>query len=358
MAPVNGSGLETLQTLLEEAGLDTDLDWLAAILFVRNLMIPLTIYSNVDKSRIQQFVLEQVGGRSLSEEAFTRVMAEIEAFLEKSLPLREAQRQLEVERRSMDALIDEMSAFFKTVRSSRNKQEQSLKRFNSKTLSVVKEAPSRDELLRQVRTLLTEFVSEFREEARQWEARAKALERTAQYDGLLTQLYNRRSLDAYLAETVVSHQAHERPLSLMMIDVDHFKQVNDTFGHSVGDDVLRTLAKIVKFHAVQHDGYVARYGGEELVLICPLPLEAAAALAEELRRDVEEYDFQSRQNGKVTGDVLHFTVSVGVAELAREGDAAQLLHAADQAMYQAKRAGRNRVALERENQGLRRLGMI
>ncbi|WP_022662046.1 GGDEF domain-containing protein [Paucidesulfovibrio longus] len=357
MEPAKGTELEKLQTILEQAGLGRNLNLLTAVLFVRNLVCHLGIYSEADKSKIQQVVLREIGKRNVDHDAFPVIIKALEQFLLRTNRVADLEDQLAREKRSTEALVEEMSHFFESMRASRDRQEQSLTQFNTATTEAVKAAPSRKDILKQVRGLLTEFVTEFREEARQWEARAKALEHTANFDALLSELYNRRSLDAFLAESVVTSNSRGLPFSMCMIDVDHFKNVNDTYGHQVGDDVLRALAKIVKTHASQHDGYAARYGGEELVLALPMPMDKAAMVAEELRRDVEDYDFQSRQGGKLTGDMIHFTVSIGVAEVVKGWNTAQLVEAADKALYLAKRSGRNLVARHTED-GSGRVGWV
>jgi diguanylate cyclase (GGDEF)-like protein len=130
----------------------------------------------------------------------------------------------------------------------------------------------------------------------------------------------------------------------MMIDVDHFKNVNDTYGHQAGDDVLRALAGIINTHAIQYAGFAARYGGEDLVVVVQdMDLEQAALKAEALRADVENYDFRIRTNGQLEDTPIRFTVSVGVARLKVGWTAGELIGAADAALYQAKNSGRNRV---------------
>ncbi|SKA94714.1 diguanylate cyclase (GGDEF) domain-containing protein [Paucidesulfovibrio gracilis DSM 16080] len=345
----HGSELEKLKSLLEQAGLGRDLDLLSAILFVRNLVSQLSIYSDSDKSHIQGVVLREIRQGNPHDTSFPHILEELETFLTKTTHAQELQDELTREKRSIEAMMEEMSTFFETMRSSRDRQEKSLTKFNSATVNAVRTASSRKDILQQMRGLLSEFVNEFREEARLWEAKARALERTAHFDALLSELYNRRSLDDYLSEMVVTSHSRGIPFSLCMIDVDHFKRVNDTYGHQVGDDVLRALAKMVKSHAVQNDGYAARYGGEELVLTLPQPQERAAEVAEQLRRDVEDYEFQFRKGGKLVGDIIHFTISIGVAGLRKGWDSTQLVGSADKALYQAKRSGRNLVARHTEN---------
>jgi diguanylate cyclase (GGDEF)-like protein len=152
-------------------------------------------------------------------------------------------------------------------------------------------------------------------------------------------------LDAFAQAAVLAQaKGQTGPLSLMMIDVDHFKRVNDTYGHQAGDDVLRALARIITAHAIQYQGFVARYGGEELVVaVRNMPLDKAVLKAEAIRINVEKYDFRIRTDGRLAETPLQFTVSIGVAQCLPGWDAGRLISAADAAMYQAKSNGRNRV---------------
>ncbi|MDE2516845.1 MAG: PleD family two-component system response regulator [Rhodospirillales bacterium] len=155
----------------------------------------------------------------------------------------------------------------------------------------------------------------------------------------LTGLYNQRYLTRHLGGLLESHQA--RQLALLMIDVDHFKQVNDEFGHPTGDRALRAIADTLRANVRVFDS-LARYGGEEFVVVMPgTTTEAAMVAAERLREAVEEMVFEA-----VPGQRCRLTASIGVADTEDTPCSPQtLLQAADQALYQAKRAGRNRVAL-------------
>ncbi|MDB5306868.1 MAG: pleD 2 [Gemmataceae bacterium] len=157
-------------------------------------------------------------------------------------------------------------------------------------------------------------------------------------DGL-TQAYNRRYLDEFLDREVTRSRRHARPLSVLMFDLDRFKELNDTHGHLCGDAVLRELAGLVRATVRQEDLF-ARYGGEEfaLVLVETGPDEAMAA-AERVRELVVGHPFPF---GDAT---LRVTVSVGVATTAGDHGTGpdDLIRVADERIYQAKRAGRNRV---------------
>ncbi len=153
----------------------------------------------------------------------------------------------------------------------------------------------------------------------------------------LTGAGNLRHMTTTLAREVERATRFERPLALLLLDLDHFKRVNDTFGHTVGDAVLRELARRLQ-ECVREVDTVARYGGEEFVIICPeTDAEGAASLADRVCGTVREDDFI------VGEDVVPVTVSVGVASLPINGIASgDLVRSADDALYAAKHAGRDR----------------
>ena len=156
----------------------------------------------------------------------------------------------------------------------------------------------------------------------------------------LTGLYNRRYMESHLASLLAQVRA-DRPLSLMIIDIDHFKPINDTHGHAVGDEVLREFAGRIG-RSVRGIDLAARFGGEEFVVIMPdTNLSSAAGVAERLRLAIAEEAFpiSSQPAG------IQVTASIGVA--GPGGGAAAMLKRADEALYEAKRSGRNRVVLQR-----------
>jgi len=159
----------------------------------------------------------------------------------------------------------------------------------------------------------------------------------------LMAIHNRRYLERRLDEEVARANRYNLPLSLLMIDVDHFKNINDTFGHGTGDLVLTGLGKMIA-DACRDSDIAARYGGEEIVIIAPnTKASTAMILAERLRLAVEAAALLPT-GGSHAGAPTKVTVSIGVAELGEESrDVASLLASADKAVYRAKREGRNRV---------------
>jgi diguanylate cyclase len=167
--------------------------------------------------------------------------------------------------------------------------------------------------------------------------------RTESLTDPLTQLANRKFFDTTLAEAMADAREKNEPLSLMMTDIDHFKNFNDSFGHLTGDQVLRLVAMSVKQNVKGQDT-AARYGGEEFAIVLPnTVLRSAITVADHIRRAVMTKELMKRSTGEHLGRV---TISIGVATL-HEGDSVQsLIERADTCLYAAKRHGRNRVMCE------------
>ncbi len=155
-------------------------------------------------------------------------------------------------------------------------------------------------------------------------------------DGL-TKIFNKRYFQERLESEFSYAQRHRSPLSLLLFDLDHFKNINDTAGHLAGDHTLVTLAELVAKTMRQED-VLARYGGEEFVILCRgVDRAGAVVFAERIRKLVAAQSFVYE------GRPLQVTISIGVASLPPDGmeGAAELVQAADEALYEAKRAGRN-----------------
>ena len=172
----------------------------------------------------------------------------------------------------------------------------------------------------------------------------RTLERQAMQDGL-TGLANRRRFDVTLGNEFSRAMRHENTLAFIMIDVDYFKQYNDVYGHSAGDEVLRSVSKLIRALTPKRPGdLTARYGGEEIGILLPnTDLDGAHAVAERIRGAIE--DLRMAHTGSAAGYV---TISAGVATLSPKRGVhlpPMLVEAADKALYAAKSAGRNRVCL-------------
>ncbi len=168
-------------------------------------------------------------------------------------------------------------------------------------------------------------------------------------DGL-TKLHNHRFFQDELARAFEESHRYQRPLSLAMIDIDFFKKVNDTWGHAVGDEVLKGTAALFR-DSVRSTDLVARYGGEEFAVMMPeTPLPDGITFAEKIRHLIEATPMKTQVGS------LPLTVSIGVASVpqTRIHSSKELIVAADKALYRAKKGGRNQVQAERRREGLAR----
>jgi diguanylate cyclase len=167
--------------------------------------------------------------------------------------------------------------------------------------------------------------------------------RTESLTDPLTQLANRKFFDSTLETAIAVARAKNEPLSLIMTDIDHFKNFNDNYGHLTGDQVLRLVAAAVK-NNVKGQDTAARYGGEEFSIILPnTVLRSAITVADHIRRAVMTKELMKRSTGEHLGRV---TVSIGVATLHKNDSPQLLIERTDCCLYAAKRHGRNRVMSE------------
>ncbi|MCB2174085.1 diguanylate cyclase [bacterium] len=203
---------------------------------------------------------------------------------------------------------------------------QRLARVNSKPSSEV----------RQIHTALVKLLDTISQNFQRLEEYADRLQELAIRDAL-TQLYNRRFMDSTLASEIKRSTRYGYPLSVLLLDIDHFKEVNDRHGHHVGDEVLQQMARLLQHNSRESD-VIARWGGEELLIACPgIALQEAAQYAEKLRTMIEEHRFAGP---------ISTTASFGVAQYEQGEGVDTLLIRVDNNLYQAKRAGRNVVVAE------------
>ncbi|WLD93239.1 GGDEF domain-containing protein [Alkalihalobacillus sp. AL-G] len=161
------------------------------------------------------------------------------------------------------------------------------------------------------------------------------MEKLAKTDSL-TGLYNQISFHQYLDELLKHHAQHGFSLQMAIFDLDNFKQVNDTYGHRAGDQVLKELSDLIK-REITPDDFAARYGGEEfIVLFIGKPMERTMELVELIRTKIEQLSFSAL-------DGSHVTVSIGVKDYHRSVEKEQFFEKADSLLYKAKRSGKNQV---------------
>lgn len=161
----------------------------------------------------------------------------------------------------------------------------------------------------------------------------KQLEKLSSTD-MLTGIFNRRKIEELLNIEILRSRRHQRNLSIIMLDIDHFKHINDNFGHHAGDIVLQQVVNVIKNTLRQSDMF-GRYGGEEFLIVCPeTSQDEAMIVAEKVRSAVDDFKFDV---------VEHKTISLGVSEFSYEDTLEELVKKADTALYLSKAEGRNRV---------------
>jgi two-component system cell cycle response regulator len=192
-----------------------------------------------------------------------------------------------------------------------------------------------DTVYRSLRFVLARFENE----RKRAELEAE-LQRLARYDDL-TGVYNRRYLLDRLAQEMLRARRYGSPLSISMLDLDHFKQVNDTYGHIMGDTVLATVASILR-QAIRATDILGRYGGEEFcIVLTETNIEGGRLVAERLRQRIAAEEFPVADGG-----AFYITCSIGLAQFGPHiQDVMAFLDLADRALYKAKASGRNRVVL-------------
>ncbi len=163
----------------------------------------------------------------------------------------------------------------------------------------------------------------------------------------LTGFYNRRQLEERLKQEVSSAKRQKTPLCAIMTDIDYFKSVNDTYGHAVGDLVLKTIAKIIRGQLREYD-IAGRYGGEEFSILLPFTkIKEAKMVAERLRKSIEKKAINiSKVNAEADVKEINVTISLGIYEMQPNDIEEDLLKKADKALYEAKNTGRNRIVIQ------------
>ncbi|NEW91056.1 GGDEF domain-containing protein [Rhodopseudomonas sp. BR0M22] len=213
---------------------------------------------------------------------------------------------------------------------------------NDQIKAIVERLVSATREMQRTNTALEERLSHSKQEIANLQVSLEAIRAESLTDPL-TGLGNRKHFDRAVAEAIRSATAGSQPLSLLMIDIDHFKSFNDTYGHLTGDQVLRLVGTTLK-QSIKGQDFTARYGGEEFAVVLPnTPLRQAIIVADNIRRLVMSKELKKKSTGENLGRV---TLSVGASTLKPGDNAEALIERADACLYAAKRNGRNRVICE------------
>lgn len=327
---------EHLIARLDKAGVPPDVRWRTLILYMRNVR-GFYFLSERQKSEMQQLIVETLRTRNYSDAHYEEVVRRQEDIL------------LGPHKEKLRMAMDESEALLRDFRDLLLRKKGDVRDLEVLTVGLVENEKNPREIISAMRKAFHEVVHTM-------ESDMADLTRVSMTDAL-TQVYNRRALDEHIERCAGQCLSGGAPLALIMLDIDLFKRFNDTYGHRIGDQALRVVAKVLLNHAEEINGrrdagregkyFPARYGGEEFAVVLRTPLDEAAGLAEAVRTRVERYNFTIQDNN---GNVLHqgvrITVSGGVAALdpAWKGAWAEnLVEYADKQLYRAKEDGRNRV---------------
>lgn len=321
---------------MDKIGVPRNSKWRALILYMRSIK-DFDFISDSQKEEVQMLVVEILKDRDFSDAKFNQIIQHMQIILNEP-----CNKRLKDLFKQTAELIDE----FKHMLSDRRGELQSL---GQDTVGRVSSG-------RDMNDIITEIKSGFRTLIDSMDKDARNLSKLANTDAL-TRLNNRKAFNEAVEDAVEKALQENAALSLLMLDIDHFKDFNDTFGHLVGDKALSAVASLIREYADEanrrkgRNYFPARFGGEEFVIILPrVDRYEAEMIAEELRQTIEAYDFVIRDvEGHVIKSDAKITVSVGVGEFSPDWKIAKidsLIDAADKALYRAKRTGRNRVCVQ------------
>jgi len=318
---------------LIKAGVPANSKWGALILYMRSLS-EYDFLSAEQKRQMQTLVMGVVKGGDFSEKKFKEVVRRKEQILYQPW-----NKKLEETFRETVALIEH-------VRAQNIQRTKEVRDLRETTIGTVTDQNALEDIVLGIKAAFEKVLTHMEQDTRDLVEMS--------YTDSLTKLSNRRAFDRYFQTTLVEYLVTGKPMSLMFLDIDHFKEFNDSYGHRIGDQALVTVASKLTGYAQKYGTspnrsfFPARFGGEEFVVVLPgVGLAEAADDAENLRTIIEDYNFIIRDhNGQVLQKGIKITVSIGVAELKKDWadeSSARLLDEADKAMYRAKGRGRNRV---------------
>ncbi|MEW5775096.1 MAG: GGDEF domain-containing protein [Thermodesulfobacteriota bacterium] len=321
--------------MLAESGVPQDTRWHTLILTLRGLEQDPTLTLG-QKSELQQLVVWVLKQRDYGEERLREAMAMKEQIV--SAPYRE----------KLAALVRESAAMVKEFGEVLGRRTGDVQGLESAALEAVQSGLPAEEVALTLRRHFRALVESLQRDAQD-------LQRLATTDPL-TGLRNRRSFDAAMEERRAAFLERGEGTALLMVDIDHFKNVNDTYGHQIGDKLLKAMAErmVQTVAKAGVDGAAcARYGGEEFAVILPgMGRERGAEVAEAVRQAVERFSFVVRTTqGEVLKKNLRVSVSIGVGAVRPDftaGFVSRLIDAADSALLKAKNSGRNLVVAASE----------
>ncbi|KHK03681.1 GGDEF domain-containing protein [Desulfovibrio sp. TomC] len=326
---------ESVCAMLDRVGVPKDSKWRGLILYMRSIK-NYDFLDNEQKEQFQALGMEVLRARDFTEEKFREVIKANERIL--SAPWN----------RALTRTLAETAALVQEFQDTLFRHKGGVQKLESVAVDAVESGGDVERMLGTIRRGFKDMVAMIEEDAE----KMVALTLT----DALTAISNRRAFDEHMSRTVALSTLERRPLSLFMLDIDHFKRFNDEHGHRIGDQALVVVGAILKGFAEEmkqledRDIFPARYGGEEFaVTLLDVSKQEAEELADIIRRKIERYNFVIRDpDGQILAAGIKINVSIGVAELLADcptADIAHLVDAADKALYIAKSSGRNKVCV-------------
>ncbi|MEL7640345.1 MAG: GGDEF domain-containing protein [Solidesulfovibrio sp.] len=342
--PFDRCKIQNVCSEIHKIGYGDDPAWLAIVLIVRDLLAKFSCFTESQKTLLKSYVFYELKKKDSSEQHLGVVIQRLENFFEENKKSKDLKSQFVRQNEIMGSVNGAIDDFLRELFFSESSRANIIAKYSNESLEFLNKDDDPALIVKKMKVMVTEMLAEYRREADEWEYKAKNLEQVVNVDSLLAPLHNRGALEKYLRTEIANCQSTGCKLSIMMIDIDDFKEINDRCGHQVGDDILRTLAKIVHSHASMYGWYAARYGGDELVIVCNSSADEVLLHADAIRIAAQNYDFYPRKDGKVQGNSVKFTVSIGVGEYVQGMTSDDLVDAADKAMYKVKVTGKNDVA--------------
>ncbi len=324
----------TMSTFIVKQQFPSDSKWPSLLLCLHSQQYNENL-SSQQHAEISELLVKSLGMSSFSDQLFEEVFQKKEAIINAQY-LSELQGALE----ETATILDQFETISK-------KRVGDIVNLEKTTLSTVSSGESPRDMVAKLRKAFKTVVKVMEEDS-------KILEELSNTDQL-TRLANRRFFDKFLQQSIKTG-SNKEPLALLMLDIDNFKNFNDNYGHLVGDEVLRIVAKILKESASERNIHgnkkylSARYGGEEFSVIMPQSTEQQCLqLAECIRKRIEHYPIIIRNSkGDILKKDIHITVSIGFCQMHHlwpqvQTQTDQIIAAADKALYEAKRRGKNMV---------------
>jgi len=324
---------DSVCAMLDRVGVPRDSKWRGLILYMRSIK-NYDFLDNEQKEQLQALGMEVLKARDFSEAKFQEVIKANERILSAPWNL------------ALTRTLQETAALVQEFQDTLFKHKGGVQKLEKVTVEAVESGGDVERMLGTIRRGFQEMATLIEEDAEKMVAMSLT--------DSLTGIHNRRFFDNHIEKVVARAEAEQRPLSLFMCDIDHFKNFNDQHGHRIGDQALVVVGAILKGFAEEmkqledRDIFPARYGGEEFaVTLSDIGKEEAEELAEIIRRKIERYNFVIRDpDGQILASGIKINVSIGVAELLVDCPGcgvAHLVDAADKALYLAKSSGRNQV---------------